>query len=413
MGLIDRVKNILLKPKSEWEVIAGETPSTGDLLGAYVAPLAGIAALCGFVGQTIVGTSIPFLGTYRAPIVAGLVTAVFTFAMAFVSVFILSWLINVLAPSFGGQKNTSQAMKVAVYAYTPGWIGSFLGVLPVLGLLGVLIALYGLYLLYLGLPRLMKNPPEKSLGYTVVVVICAIAIGIFTSLIVGGVSMLAGGGMMGAMRGAGGSFSADSPGSKLEAFGRKMEDVGKRMEAAEKKGDTQAQMQAAMEGLGLALGGGKRYQPLSLEELKPFVPEKLAGLGRTELSAESGGMPGLQTSQTRGQYEDASGGRRISLEVTDTGGAGGLMALAGWASMQGEEESNGRVERTRKEGNRLVREEFDKRGGSAEYTVIVGERFVVEARGDGVSIDALRSAVASLDLGRLESLREKGALPQR
>lgn len=412
MGLIDRVKNILLKPKSEWEVIAGETPSTGDLLGAYVAPLAGIAALCGFLGQTIVGTSIPFLGTYRAPIVAGLVTAVFTFAMAFVSVFILSWLINVLAPSFGGQKNSSQAMKVAVYAYTPGWIGGFLGVLPMLGLLGVLFALYGLYLLYLGLPRLMKNPPEKSLGYTVVVVICAIVIGFVTSMVVGGVTMMAGGGMMGAMRAGGGGFSADSPGAKLEAFGKKMEEVGKRMEAAEKKGDAQAQMQAAMEGVGMMLGGGKRYEPLSLDELKPFVPDKLGGLARSELSVESGGMPGLKTAQARGQYGDG-GGKRIELEVTDTGGAGGLMALAGWAGVQGEKESNGRVERTRKEGNRLVREEFDKRGGSAEYTVIVGDRFVVEARGDGVSIDALRSAVGSLDLGRLESLREKGALPQR
>lgn len=412
MGIVDRVKNILLKPKSEWDVIAGEISTTGGLFASYVAPLAGIAALCGFLGQTLVGTSIPFLGTYRAPIMAGIVTALFVFGMAFVSVFILSLIINALAPSFGGQKDAAQAMKVAVYSYTPGWIGGFLGVLPMLGLLGGLLALYGLYLLYLGLPRLMKNPPEKSLGYTVVVVICAIVIGIVTSLIVGGASMMMGGGMMGAMRGGGGSFSADSAGAKLEAFGKKMEDVGKRMEAAEKKGDTQAQMQAAMEGLGMVMGGGKRYTPLSLDELKPFVPEKLAGLGRTEISTESGGMPGLQTAQARGQYEDASG-KRIELEVTDTGGAGGLMALAGWANVQGEKESNGRVERTRKDGNRLVREEYDKRGGSAEYTVIVGERFVVEARGQGLSIDALRSAVGSLDLSRLESLREKGAQPQR
>ena len=408
MGIVDRVKNILLKPKSEWEVIAGESSTTGALFASYVAPLAGIAALCGFLGQTLIGTSIPFLGTYRAPFMAGIVTALLTFGMAFLSVFILSLIINALAPSFGGQKDAAQAMKVAVYSYTPGWIGGFLGVIPMLGMLGALIALYGLYLLYLGLPRLMKNPPEKSLGYTVVVVICAIVIGIVTSMIVGGLSMMTGGGMMGAMRGAGGSFSADSPGAKLDAFSKKMEEVGKRMEAAEKKGDAEAQMKAAMEGVGMMLGGGKRYTPLSIDELKPFVPEKLAGLGRTEISAESGGMPGLQTAQARGEYQDSSG-KRVVLEVTDTGGAGGVMALAGWAAMQGEKESGGRVERTRKEGNRLVREEYDKRGGEAEYTVIVGDRFVVEARGQGMSIDALRSAVGSLDLGRLESLREKGA----
>ena len=78
MGLVDRVKNILLTPKTEWPVIAGETSSTGDLMGGYVAPLAGIAVLCGFVGHSIVGMSMPFVGTYRIPIIAGISMAVFS-----------------------------------------------------------------------------------------------------------------------------------------------------------------------------------------------------------------------------------------------------------------------------------------------------------------------------------------------
>ena len=186
MGIVDRVKNILLTPKTEWPVIAGETSSTGDLMGAYVAPLAGIGVLCGFVGHSIVGTSLPFLGTYRMPILAGIGIAVFSFVMAFVGIFILSLIINALAPSFGGEKNSAQAMKVAVYSYTPAWIAGILGIIPALALIGVVISLYGLYLLYLGLPRLMKNPEEKSIGYTAVVVICAIVIGFLISLMAGG-----------------------------------------------------------------------------------------------------------------------------------------------------------------------------------------------------------------------------------
>ena len=413
MGLVDRVKNILLTPKTEWPVIAGETSSTGDLMGGYVAPLAGIAVLCGFVGHSIVGMSMPFVGTYRIPIIAGISMAVFSFAMAFVGIFILSLIINALAPTFGGEKNPAQAMKVAVYSYTPAWIAGVLGIIPALGLIGVLVSLYGLYLLYLGLPRLMKNPEEKSIGYTAVVVICAIVIGFVISLMAGGIMALTGGGMgmMGAMSGGGSSavtFDKDSPMGKLEDFGKKMEEAGKKMEAAQKSGDPNAQMKAAMEGLGAALGGGKRFEPVGIEQLKPLVPERFAGLARTSQGAEKGGMPGLAMSKAEARYGDGSG-KEVELEVTDTGGAGGLMALAGWAGVQGERESGGRVERTRKEGNRMVHEEFSKDGRDAEFTVVVGDRFVVTARGQSVPIDALRAGVGSLDLGKLESMKDAGA----
>lgn len=412
MGIVDRVKNILLSPKTEWPVIAGETSSTGELMGGYVAPLAGISVLCGFIGSAVVGMSLPFVGTYRTPILAGIGIAVFSFVMAFVGIFILSFIINALAPTFGGEKNPAQAMKVAVYAYTPAWIAGILGIVPALGLIGVLISLYGLYLLYLGLPRLMKNPEEKSIGYTAVVVVCAIVIGFLVSLMAGGVAMLTGGGaMMGAMHGGGSpaiTVDKDSPMGKLEGFGKQMEEVGRKMEAAQKSGDPNKQMQAAMEGLGAVLGGGKRFEPVGIDQLRPYIPESFAGLPRASQSAEKGGMAGLQMSKAEARYDDGAG-RSIELEVTDTGGAGGLMGLAGWLNVQGEKENDSRIERTRREGNRTVHEEISKRSGDNEYTVVLGERFIVSARGHGVPIDALRSAVGSLDLAKLEAMKETGA----
>lgn len=412
MGLVDRVKNILLAPKTEWPVIAGETSSTGELMGGYVAPLAGVAVLCGFVGQSIVGMSLPFVGTYRTPILAGIGVAVFSFAMAFVGIFILSLIINALAPTFGGEKNSAQAMKVAVYSYTPAWIAGILGIIPALGLIGVVISLYGLYLLYLGLPRLMKNPEEKSIGYTAVVVICALVIGFVISLMTGGIMALTGGaGMMGAMSGGGpgaATYDKDSPMGRLEEMGRQMEQAGKKMEAAQKSGDPNAHMAAATEALGAVLGGGKRFEPVGIEQLKPLVPENFAGLPRTSQSAEKGGMPGLAMSKAEARYEDGAG-RSVELDVTDTGGAGGLVALAGWANVQGEKETDGRVERTRKEGGRVVHEEYSKNGRDAEFTIVLGDRFIVSARGQGVPIEQLRTAVGSLELAKLESMRDAGA----
>jgi len=66
-----------------------------------------------------------------------------------------------------------QAFKVAAYSCTPGWVIGIVALIPALSPLGIL-GLYGLYLLYLGLPALMKSPKEKSLGYTIAVVVAGI-----------------------------------------------------------------------------------------------------------------------------------------------------------------------------------------------------------------------------------------------
>jgi hypothetical protein len=189
------------------------------------------------------------------PILLGLVTAIFAFGMAIVGVFILSLIIDALAPSFGGEKNNIQALKVAVYSYTPLWIAGVLQILPLLGLLTIFAGLYGLYLLYLGLQNVMKSPPDKVMGYTAVVVICAIVL----SVIVGGITAaITGAGMIGAGMASGitgGStsptsnvqFDKNSPLGRLQEFGARMEESGKKMEAAEKSGDANAQIAAATE----------------------------------------------------------------------------------------------------------------------------------------------------------------------
>jgi hypothetical protein len=97
-------------------------------------------------------------------------------ATSVIGVFVLSVIINALAPTFGAAKDSRQALKVAVYSYTPAWIAGMLQIVPMLGFLAIIGGLYGLYLLYLGLPRLMKCPPDRAVGYVVVVVVCAIVV---------------------------------------------------------------------------------------------------------------------------------------------------------------------------------------------------------------------------------------------
>ena len=412
MNLIERAKNICLSPKTEWEVISAETTETQALMLGYVAPLAAIGAVAGFVGNSIIGHSSFFLGNYRTPIFMGLGIAVLTFVMAFVAVFVLSLIINALAPTFGGEKNSAQALKVAVYSYTPAWIVGIFYLIPGLSILAVL-GLYALYLLYLGLPKLMKSPEDKAIGYTAVVVICAIVlsivIGVLTTCI-GGAGMLASGalnGMSGRSSGSDIVVDKDSPLGKLQDFSKSMEAAGKKMETAEKSGDQAAQMAAATGALGALLGGGKNVEAIGVDQLKAFIPDTLAGLAKKSSKAEKNGMAGLMVSKAEATYGDDSG-KSIELELSDTGGASGLMGLAASMNVQGEKEDQYGSEKTTKVNGRMITEKVSKNGGANEYSVVVGGRFVVSAKGRGLSIGDVRNAVTSMDLAKLESMKDAG-----
>ena len=159
-----------------------------------------------------------------------------------------------------------------------------------------------------------------------------------------------------------------------------------------------------MGALGTAMSGGKGVEPVQLDQLKPFLPENFAGLARTNTRSERSGVQGLMSAKVQGVYGDASG-KQVDLEVVDTGGVGGLMGLAAWAGVIGEKEDDSRIERTRKEGTRVVHEEISKTGGSNKYSLILADRFAVSARGSGVDINTLKSGVNGLDLGKLEAMK--------
>jgi Yip1-like protein len=412
MSIVDRVKNICLTPKTEWPVIAAEPASAGSLITGYVVPLAAIGAVSGFIGGSVLGRTLPFIGTYRTPLVAGLGVACFTFVMAIIGVFILSLIINTLAPNFGGQKDSRLALKVAVYSYTPAWVAAALNILPLLGVLAILGALYGLYLLYLGLPRLMKCPEDKATGYTAVIVVCAIVLSVAITAIGGTIAGLGmvGAGVLGNTASRGGGevqFDRNSTLGKLQDLGKKMEASTRKIDAAGKSGDPNAQATAALEGLGTLLGGGKHVEPIAIGELKQFVPETFAGLPKKTSNAEKTGIASLMVSKAEATYGDDAQ-KRVTLAISDTGGVSGLVGVASWASLQDEKEDDNGSERTLKVDGRLVHEKTSKRDGANEFGIVLGERFVVSASGVGVELKELRASVMSLDLAKIESMKDVG-----
>ena len=190
--IAQRAKEVLLKPRDTFAVIKTETVTSRDLILNYLAPLAVIPAVASIIGMSAVGIRISIMGTFRIPLINSFSSAVLQYILTLIGIYILGIIINALAPSFSGKKNEIQALKVAVFSATPSLVVGILYILPVLGILVVIAGLYGFYLLYLAIPIMMECPPEKALGYTVVVIIINIVI----SLIIGAlVSFIPGVGM--------------------------------------------------------------------------------------------------------------------------------------------------------------------------------------------------------------------------
>lgn len=188
MNLVDRVKNILITPKTEWEVIKNEQSTTADLFTKYVMILALIPVVATFIGQSLIGMSLGPFGSYKIPVTNGLIYAVVYYILSIAGVYLIGFIIDALAPSFGSTKNMESSLKVAVYSYTAAWLAGIFSVIPVLGILGIL-GLYSLYLMYLGLEIVKDTPKDKLVGYLIVVIIIAIVVYFVIGMIVAAIAL--------------------------------------------------------------------------------------------------------------------------------------------------------------------------------------------------------------------------------
>lgn len=176
-NIIARIQGILLHPATEWDVIEGEATTAPGLLIGYVAPLAAIPAIATVLSHLLVS---------RWLLIPSLIGAVISYILAIVGVFVIAFIIDMLAPSFNGQKNQTQALKLVAYSFTAAWVGGILNIIPWVGpVLAGIAGLYSLYLLYLGLPKLMKPPADKQMAYFLVSLAIAMGFYIVVAIVVG------------------------------------------------------------------------------------------------------------------------------------------------------------------------------------------------------------------------------------
>lgn len=379
-NLIERCKNILLKPKEEWARIDTEPATVGGLMTGWVVPLAAIGPVAGLIGGLVFGYG--WGGVTWRPSVMGAVTqAIIGYVLMLVSVFLLAKIIDVLAPNFGGQKNDVQAMKVAAYSSTAGYLAGAFNLVPALAILGVLLSLYGLYLLYLGLPRLMKAPQDKAASYTVVTVVAAILLFIVVATVTGALTSAL------APRATVFGSDAGTLSGEVTVPGVGKVDMGKLQEAS-------AKMEAAVERTRTAA-------PVDRQALAALLPASAGGWTRTALESSSASAGGMGGSQAEARYE--ANGQSVRLKVSDLASAGAFAAMASTFKVETSREDDRGYEKSGLIGGRYTMEKWNK-DGHGSYGVLLSDRFLIEAEGNAPDIGTLKALVGAVDAGKLQEL---------
>jgi len=371
-----RAKAIILKPKEEWPVIERETASSGDIFTRYALPLAAIGPVATFLGGQIFGYG-AFGVSFKPSLVGGLSQAVISYVLSLIGLFVICFVANKLAPSFGGETSSRNAFKLVVYSMTAGWLASIFGLIPSLSFLAI-VGLYSFYLFYTGAGPLMKVPADKTLTYTIVTVICVIVLYIVIGMVTAGLSRLVGVGGPNY-----GAVTHGTEGGTVSIPGVGTIDTGKIEQAAR-------DMESAA-----ASGDGKSVEPAALQAL---LPASIGSYRRTAVESMRAG-PG---SQAEGTYE--AGDKSFTLKITDAAVMGAMAGVGAAFGVESNREDADSYERTSTRDGNLVVEKWDRAAQNGSFMTMIAKRFMIEADGDAASIDELKAAVATIDAGKLAAL---------
>lgn len=373
-GLIDRAKAMILSPRDEWPKIAAEPETAQEVFTHYVMPLAAIGPVAGLIGSQVFGYSVMGI-TYRPGLMGAITTAIISYLMTLIGVFVLSLIADFLAPKFSGTSSRTNSMKLVAYGATASWLAGIFGLVPQLALFS-LLGLYSLYLIYTGATPMMKVPLDKAPGYTAVTLICAVVLAFLVAPITGLVTGLVGAGALSSVAASDTGGEVTLPNGNTVDTGE-IEKFGKQME-------------------GIANG---KVTPVAGARLQEFLPTGIGGYQRT--AVETVGM-GQMGSTAEATY--TSGDKSFRLKVIDMSALGALAGMGAAMGVEQSRETADSYEKTGTVGGQMRSESWNKTSSRGKYAVVVANRFMVEADGQANSVDELKEAVAAIDQDDLEDL---------
>lgn len=367
-ALIARVKNLLLSPGTEWDVIDREEAGPRSLMLGYVMPLVTIPAVAIVVGLSVLGVQVGGL-QHRAPLLEVSLSALLFFVLSLVGVLLFAVVVNWLAPRFGGERSFRQAFKVSAYSITAAMVAGVLAIAPALQIVALLGATYSLYLLFVGAPKVMHAPARSAVNLSIATTMAAIPL----ALCVGLATM----------------YAAAPSGNLFPQLGR-IPSMWSGDVAARPVGNGDVAKAPLPDAAGaLSLGGGG---VVNGGDLRGSTPVKLVGLNRVSVGVERRGVEGRRTIDLEAEYRD--GRRNISLQILYSSTIAETLGFGGPGTSEFDRETTEGYSRRRRAGDAIIVEDWDNVSQTGSYGRLVEDRFYVRASGGGgVSSDDLRAAV--------------------
>ncbi len=388
-GMVGRIQRLLFKPKEEWPAIDAEPMTIQSVITSWVLPLAAIGPIAGIVRSFVFPITIPIIGTRFYPsLIGSIVQAIVAVVLTAVGVWLWSLILDALAPNFKGTRNSVAALKLVAFSATAMWICGIFQItwwtIPLM-----FLGLYSAYLFWVGVPILMKVPNDQTVAYVVV----SIVIGIVVNAVVGWIAF-----------GLAASMFAMAPSATTFGTPNGSITIGGTTIDTDKLNDNAAKVQAAASSLEASLKGNNgTVKVADPSVLQNMLPASFSGWNRTSIESQGGGAGGISGSNAEAQFQ--AGDQSFRLSVSDRGALGNAVNVIGsQINATSNKQTATGYEKSEMQNGNLVEEEWDNQSKSGRYAVTVASRFVVEANGSAPSIDMLKSAVASVDLGQLQSL---------
>lgn len=143
-------------------------------------------------------------------------------------------------------------------------------------------------------------------------------------------------------------------------------------------------------------------EPIRSTDLAARLPDRLVGLAGGERTHQDVGMGGMKLSMATAEYRE--GAAQIAVTLTDAGGVGSVAPMAAaWAMVDIDRTTSSGYERTSRFDGYKALERVSRDGGRlrTEFSVLVGNRFVLQFKAREVEIDRLKEAAKALDLRAL------------
>ncbi|GAB3692648.1 hypothetical protein GCM10027592_11790 [Spirosoma flavus] len=153
------------------------------------------------------------------------------------------------------------------------------------------------------------------------------------------------------------------------------------------------------------MGKNGPVETVDFRTLKDMLPADADGLPRKEATGEKNGAVGFVISTATGKYGNEDGSETIELALIDGGGSAMMIGLAAWSVVEIDKETEHGYEKTGKMGDNKSYEKYDNDAKDGEIALLVNKRFIVSAKGRGVSMEKIKSALDDIDMDKLAALK--------